>query len=127
MRFQFTGKFPFEASNDEEYYANVVSTDVQFPLEDFQDVDNEAVDLIRRLMTRDPLKRLIAPEAANHAWIADVECNQRTLASRSMVQAIFGDNNDQDAGGKNNKDKKTPAMLIKKAKSKTGSQLKMKS
>lgn len=66
-----SSQLPFAGIEVEEYFENVLANDVEFPDDIWNDISREAQDFIRRLMERDPAKRLTAKEALHHRWLVD--------------------------------------------------------
>lgn len=107
-----SGQFPFFGSTDDEYYKNVVEQDLEFPEEDWSQISEDAKDLLRGLLAKDPKDRLTAAEALKHKWVSDSE----------IAELGFDDLEDEDSlafaapksifGGK----KKTPAEILAKVK-----------
>lgn len=58
-------KPPFEADSNQETYGRIARVDLAFP----SHVSEPAKDLVRRLLRKDPAKRLSLDEVANHPWI----------------------------------------------------------
>eukprot|EP01038_Epipyxis_sp_PR26KG_P006844 gene6844-9369_t len=67
------GDHPFfeEGDGQRELYQKIISAKFEFNDENWQNVSNEAKDLIRRLLTYDPIQRITAEEALmRHPWIS---------------------------------------------------------
>ena len=67
---------PFNGADDKKIFKAISAGNVKFyrtffikPAEDWDDISTEAKNLIRRMLTVDPLKRISASEALNHDWI----------------------------------------------------------
>eukprot|EP00186_Timspurckia_oligopyrenoides_P001223 CAMPEP_0182446486 /NCGR_PEP_ID=MMETSP1172-20130603/4232_1 /TAXON_ID=708627 /ORGANISM="Timspurckia oligopyrenoides, Strain CCMP3278" /LENGTH=549 /DNA_ID=CAMNT_0024642423 /DNA_START=59 /DNA_END=1708 /DNA_ORIENTATION=+ len=64
------GVTPFRGAEQKDTFANILSKDLKFPSD--IPISKEGKDLIKRLLTRDPAKRLGAEEGANevknHKW-----------------------------------------------------------
>ncbi|KAF0290500.1 Aurora kinase A [Amphibalanus amphitrite] len=56
---------PFEAETNQETYQRISRVDLAFP----SHVSEPAKDLVRRLLRKDPAKRLSLDEVSNHPWI----------------------------------------------------------
>ena len=63
------GEVPGKVSFRNIFY-DIVIKDVEFTNPVWGGVSAEAIDLVRRLMTRDPERRITAAEALRHPWIA---------------------------------------------------------
>ncbi|XP_060849467.1 death-associated protein kinase related-like isoform X1 [Rhopalosiphum padi] len=67
-----TGFSPFGGDTDQETFCNISNADIDFPDELFEDVSEEAVDFIRKLLVKDPRERLTAKECLKHPWLANL-------------------------------------------------------
>jgi aurora kinase, other len=59
------GNPPFEAENNDETYARIRKIDLKFP--DY--LSPEVKDMISKILTFDPKKRLTLEQIENHPWI----------------------------------------------------------
>ncbi|KXS20855.1 hypothetical protein M427DRAFT_119397 [Gonapodya prolifera JEL478] len=71
-----TGRSPFHGSNDDEIFAAVVNDPLSFPMD--VPLSRMAMGLIRRLLEKDPVRRLGSGPAdgyivMKHPWFADVD------------------------------------------------------
>lgn len=71
---------PFYGDDDQEILRMVKKGDFDFDGEEWEDVSNDAKDLIKKLICK-PERRLNASEALQHNWI-------RTLAKNSKVERL---------------------------------------
>mmetsp|Transcript_701 Transcript_701/g.656 ORF Transcript_701/g.656 Transcript_701/m.656 type:complete len:138 (-) Transcript_701:315-728(-) len=60
---------PFYGYDDKEILENVRKGDFAFPEEEWSGISNEAKNLIKKMLTKDPTKRISAKEALNDPWI----------------------------------------------------------
>ena len=67
---------PFYGDDDKEIIENVRIGDFDYPAEEWEDVSEEAKDLIQKLITH-PEKRLTAYEALKHSWIKSLAKNSK--------------------------------------------------
>ena len=65
------GKPPFPGNDDEEIIKNVIKGEYNTSGEDFDNLSNNAIDLITKLLNRNQAKRINAAEALNHKWFKD--------------------------------------------------------
>ena len=63
------GRPPFGGSNDDQIIAKVRRGVFEFKPEYWSDKSEDVQDLIRRLMEKDPSKRISASDALQHRWI----------------------------------------------------------
>ena len=71
---------PFYGDDDEEILRMVKRGDFDFDGEEWEDVSNDAKDLIKKLICK-PEHRLTAQEALQHPWI-------RTLAKNCKIERL---------------------------------------
>jgi calcium-dependent protein kinase len=63
-----SGQFPFHASTPAEVFEKIKKNDVKFLFKEWDEVSNEAKDLIKKLLTKNPKKRYTALQAMDHSW-----------------------------------------------------------
>ena len=59
---------PFQGESNEEIYRKIKAASFNFNSEAFYSVSLECKDLIRKLLTKDPSKRLTGSQALKHSW-----------------------------------------------------------
>jgi serine/threonine protein kinase len=67
-----SGTFPFDSSDDQRMFAEIVHGRYAFPDSHWRHVSAAAKDLIRCLMCTDPAKRHTVPQALRHPWLVGV-------------------------------------------------------
>ena len=77
MFMMLSGKAPFDGDNDEEIYQSVRKGKYDFDNEKWDEISNEAKDLIKKLLIHDFNKRFSAKEALNHPWIVKHRKNKK--------------------------------------------------
>ncbi|KAK2583310.1 hypothetical protein KPH14_009312 [Odynerus spinipes] len=65
-----TGCSPFGGDTKQETFCNISRCRLDFPDDLFEDVSEEARDLMRKLMVKDPSERLTVTECLQHSWFA---------------------------------------------------------
>ncbi|KAJ2851067.1 hypothetical protein IWW36_001414 [Coemansia brasiliensis] len=65
------GSAPFTGATREEVFEQIVSSEIDMPLY----LTEEAVDLLRRMLARDPRDRIKMNELLDHPWLA-IECDE---------------------------------------------------
>jgi 5'-AMP-activated protein kinase catalytic alpha subunit len=65
-----SGYLPFEDPNTGKLYKKILAADYQLP----DHVSREAADLIGKILTTDPEKRITIPKIRKHPWFNLVEC-----------------------------------------------------
>ncbi|XP_074108796.1 uncharacterized protein LOC141533685 [Cotesia typhae] len=63
-----TGCSPFGGDTKQETFCNISRCRLDFPDDLFEDVSEEARDLMRKLMVKDPSQRLTVTECLQHPW-----------------------------------------------------------
>ncbi|CDF36810.1 Serine/threonine-protein kinase [Chondrus crispus] len=64
-----SGKFPFGGKNESEYYQRVLSKEAYFPNEEWSNVSEDAKNLVRGMLCKDPRRRLTAEQCLKHPWM----------------------------------------------------------
>lgn len=87
---------PFNGANNCEVYDAVRRGRYQFSSADWSATSKESRDFIRRLLQRDPAKRMTAEEALNHPWIVQHADNDDVMlidddddVESSSVEVVF--------------------------------------
>ncbi|XP_014299270.1 serine/threonine-protein kinase 17B [Microplitis demolitor] len=65
-----TGCSPFGGDTKQETFCNISRCRLDFPDDLFEDVSEEARDLMRKLMVKDPSQRLTVTECLQHPWFS---------------------------------------------------------
>lgn len=68
-----SGKFPFGGSNEAEYYQRVLSKEAYFPDEEWSTISDEAKELVRGMLCKDPRKRFTTEQCLMHSWLSKAE------------------------------------------------------
>lgn len=76
-----TGCSPFGGDTKQETFCNISRCRLDFPDDLFEDVSEEARDLMRKLMVKDPNERLTVTECLQHPWFAMFEDPQAPLSA----------------------------------------------
>jgi serine/threonine protein kinase len=97
---------PFYDENNEELYKMIVNARVEFLSPYWDSVSPEAIDLIRKMLEKEPGKRLTADQALEHPWIIKeasdaqltfAQSNLKTYCSkrrfRGAIRAVIMANN----------------------------------
>ena len=88
-----SGQHPFESdTSDEELYAMITRADYDLTRHPWDEISEGAKDLVRKLLTVDPVARLSCSEALKHPWITgeglDDEAHSRHLqATHSKIRS----------------------------------------
>ncbi|XP_070148809.1 serine/threonine-protein kinase 17B [Polyergus mexicanus] len=76
-----TGCSPFGGDTKQETFCNISRCRLDFPDDLFEDVSEEARDLMRKLMVKDPDERLTVTECLQHPWFNMFEQPSTSLSS----------------------------------------------
>jgi len=68
-----TGCSPFGGDTKQETFCNISQCKLDFPEDLFEDVSEDAKDLMRKLMVKEPSKRLSATECLQHCWFTNAD------------------------------------------------------
>ncbi|XP_066998168.2 uncharacterized protein [Anabrus simplex] len=68
-----TGCSPFGGDTKQETFCNISLCNLDFPEDLFEDVSEDAKDLMRNLMVKEPSKRLTAQQCLEHPWFNTVD------------------------------------------------------
>mmetsp|Transcript_45619 Transcript_45619/g.95761 ORF Transcript_45619/g.95761 Transcript_45619/m.95761 type:complete len:428 (+) Transcript_45619:273-1556(+) len=86
---------PFNGSNNKEVYNSVRRGRLSFPSCDWSSSTRDAREFIRKLIHRDPQRRMTAEQALNHRWIVKHNRNIDSMVSdeerqdNSSVEVVF--------------------------------------
>lgn len=69
MHFLLVGQFPFQGDNTAEALKKIVQAPLKLSSKRWDRVSSHAKDLIRKLLNKDPNKRITADQALKHPWI----------------------------------------------------------
>jgi calcium-dependent protein kinase len=71
-----SGEPPFYGEDDDEIYNKILTEEVQFNQKEWEDISDEAKDLVKKLLKKDYKSRLSAVDALAHPWIQNID-NQK--------------------------------------------------
>lgn len=64
-----SGKPPFFGQNKDDVYKAITDMPLEFPQEDFCLVSKQGVDFLKKVLEKDPKKRLTVTEVLEHPWL----------------------------------------------------------
>jgi len=73
---------PFYHENTRELYKQIKKGQFDFPDPFWTEISKEAKDLVRKLLTVDPVKRYTADQVLSHPWIAEGKASLRSFGSQ---------------------------------------------
>lgn len=76
-----TGCSPFGGDTKQETFCNISRCRLDFPDDLFEDVSEDARDLMRKLMVKDPNERLTVTECLQHSWFSVFDDPQPPLST----------------------------------------------
>ncbi|GFY97998.1 calmodulin-domain protein kinase cdpk isoform 2 [Actinidia rufa] len=62
---------PFWGETEQEIFQNVLHGDLDFSSDPWPNISESAKDVVRKMLVRDPIRRLTAHEALCHPWVQD--------------------------------------------------------
>ena len=71
-----SGEPPFYGEDDDEIYNKILTEEVQFNQKEWENISDEAKDLVKKLLKKDYKSRLSAVDALSHPWIQNID-NQK--------------------------------------------------
>ena len=71
-----SGEPPFYGDDDDEIYKKILTEEVQFNQKEWENISDEAKDLVKKLLKKDYKSRLSAVDALSHPWIQNID-NQK--------------------------------------------------
>ena len=82
------GDPPFYSEDENEIYNLILTTEVQFNQEEWQNISDDAKDLIQKLLTKNYKNRLSAVEALQHPWIQNIDNQKINFISIETLNQI---------------------------------------
>ena len=93
MYYLLSGNFPFEGENEEETIRKILESKFEFDIEHFNNISEEAKDLISKCLKNDPRKRITIEQALEHRFFDDIieavaftEEEKKKLQNLKMLQ-----------------------------------------
>ncbi|XP_070809637.1 death-associated protein kinase 2 isoform X2 [Pituophis catenifer annectens] len=80
-----SGASPFLGETKQETLANITAVSYEFDEEFFSHTSDLAKDFIRKLLVKDPRKRLTIQEALRHPWIKPMDNHQAMVRRESVI------------------------------------------
>jgi serine/threonine protein kinase len=108
-----SGDTPFNGKNRQQLFRRISCDDPPFPDEKWDKISYEALDFVRKLLEKDPAKRLSAKQALAHLWLRMNENGETTALEQSqqkapIAQSIVSESNaelsNRKAGGSSGKE-----------------------
>jgi calcium-dependent protein kinase len=59
---------PFEGESNTQIFKNIMGQKLSFGEAEWDEISNEAKDLLTKMLERDPLTRITSEDALAHAW-----------------------------------------------------------
>ena len=82
-----TGTVPFDGENDEEIWRKIINDEINYSSPKIKNLSPEAKDLLKKLLIKNPDKRLSASEALEHIWIKKYA--PHTKVNRAFSRKIY--------------------------------------
>ena len=71
MYILLSGIPPFNGANDNDIIAAVKKGKFHFKYKEFDNISDKAKDLIRAMLTKNPVQRITAEKALKHSWFGN--------------------------------------------------------
>lgn len=65
-----SGYSPFGSENKQETFCNITQSKLEFPPNLFDGISDAAIDFVKKLLVREPKKRMTCCEALKHDWMS---------------------------------------------------------
>ena len=76
------GSPPFDGDNDSEIWKKIINDEIDYSNPNMKSLSPEAIDLLQKILVKNPEKRLSASEALEHIWI-------KKYAPHTKVSRVF--------------------------------------
>jgi calcium-dependent protein kinase len=73
-----TGYPPFNGNSNKEIFQNIKHQKLEYDTEEWKDISQDAIDLVKKMLDRKPEKRLSAEACLNHRWFKVLENQEKT-------------------------------------------------
>jgi len=91
LYFLLSGRIPFDAKNRDQMFTRIQNDMLEFRGKVWENISFEAKDLLRKLLTKNPDKRLSALEALNHDWFNTKADLLEDLSEKNMLEIDSSD------------------------------------
>ncbi|XP_042433256.1 calcium-dependent protein kinase 2-like isoform X1 [Zingiber officinale] len=81
-----SGVPPFWAETDKAIFTTILQGHIDFQSEPWPSISYSAKDLVRRMLTQDPKKRITAAEILEHPWLRDGEASNKPIDSAVLTR-----------------------------------------
>ncbi|XP_028407023.1 striated muscle preferentially expressed protein kinase-like [Dendronephthya gigantea] len=81
-----SGASPFLGECTQETFTNIIQVDYQFDEEYFSEISDEAKDFIRKLLVKNPRKRMTAHDCSRHPWVEEEVVDKKKRQRRRTTQ-----------------------------------------
>jgi calcium-dependent protein kinase len=82
------GEPPFYGEDDDEIYNQILTTEVKFYQKEWENISDDAKDLIKKLLNKNYKNRLSAVEALQHPWIQNIDNQKINFISIETLNQI---------------------------------------
>ena len=82
-----TGSVPFDGDNDDEIWKKIINQEINYSSPKLKSLSKEAKDFLKKLLIKNPDKRLSASGALEHMWIKKYA--PHTKVSRAFSRKIY--------------------------------------
>ncbi|KRX10284.1 Protein kinase-like domain [Pseudocohnilembus persalinus] len=64
-----SGQPPFKGKNNKDLFNQILNLEVSFPDEDWKNISDLGKDFVKKLLVKNPAKRMTIEQALNHQWL----------------------------------------------------------
>ena len=99
-----SGDTPFNGKNRQQLFRRISCDDPPFPDEKWGKLSFDALNFVRKLLEKDPAKRLSAKEALSHLWLRDNDNGKTTARQNGSATESNADLPNRKSGGSSGKE-----------------------
>lgn len=86
MYILLSGKAPFDGENDEEILDKIKKGELQMKDDIWEEISEDAVNMINKMLTRDYKKRIFAKDALKEKWLKNAP--KQPIDQKALNQAL---------------------------------------
>ncbi|CAI2367388.1 unnamed protein product [Moneuplotes crassus] len=88
MYILLSGYLPFHGSNLAEICESIIEKEPNFDRDCWKNISNEAIDLIKSCLQKDPKSRVTASEALDSKWFSEIEDKEANQLSDAVYESL---------------------------------------
>lgn len=106
-----SGCSPFGGDDKQETFCNITSATLDFPSDVFGEVSANAIDFIKRLIVKEPKKRLSCIEASKHDWLTSGS-QKSSVTVNPIVVCLNNNNNNNNNNNHHHEHHSSPQSIL---------------